>query len=63
MKVTIEVERNDLAEMEVQESTLQEAVKTVIEGGLYLGDDILYINDLSVNVVVVDGPEGASAQG
>jgi hypothetical protein len=51
MRVTVEVTKADLAEMEVTEDQLEEAVRNEL-GCLNVGGDALYLNDLAVAVVV-----------
>lgn len=50
MRVTVEVTKADLAEMEVTEDQLEEAVRNGL-GCLNVGGDSLYLNDLAVAVV------------
>lgn len=51
MRVTVEVTEADLAEMKVTEDQLEEAVRNEL-GCLNVGGDALYLNDLTVSVVI-----------
>jgi len=55
MEVTVQVDEASLIRMEVTADQLANAVRRQIEGGLDLdGDGTLYLNDVTVKVVVTE---------
>lgn len=55
MEVTVQVDEASLIGMEVSADQLADAIRRQIEGGLDLdGDGTLYLNDVTVKVVVTE---------
>ncbi len=54
MKITVEVTQSELAEMGLSAEQLEHGVKQVVEGGLDVDGDTLYISDAAMTVLVAD---------
>lgn len=58
MEVTVQVDEASLIDMEVSADQLADAIKRQIEGGLDLdGDGKLYLNDVTVKVVLSEADQ------
>ncbi|CAN7640435.1 hypothetical protein LJR129_004953 [Acidovorax sp. LjRoot129] len=60
MKITVEVTRAELTQMDADADELESALQLGLMSGVAIQGDILYINELSLNVVVVDGAGSGS---